>query len=246
MTKTIDRIKEIAASNDITLTEMERIIGASKGVLTRAASKGTNIQLRWLEAIADKFPAWNAEWIITGRGEQSAIKSISLKVIDDAGKIIYSDNDANNIDTKVDMYATKDHTPEISYTDGTPYYDVDFECGFDELIHPGAPNPECLIRMPGYEKATMWCNATGRSMEPEISNGDIIALQKIDDISFLPFGAVYAIVTTNGLRTIKRLGRSEIPGCYKLIPTNPDYDSQDIPVKMIYCVYRVMGSMKSF
>ena len=50
MGKTIDRIKEIADSNDITLTEMERIIGASKGVLTRAASKGTNIQLRWLPA----------------------------------------------------------------------------------------------------------------------------------------------------------------------------------------------------
>lgn len=143
------------------------------------------------------------------------------------------------------MFASKDK-PEVSYTEGIPYYDVDFECGFDELVHPGATNPECLIRMPGYEKATLWCNATGRSMEPEISNGDIIALQKIDDISFLPFGAVYAIVTTNGLRTIKRLGRSETPGCYKLIPTNPEYDSQDIPVKMIYCVYRVMGSMKSF
>lgn len=136
--------------------------------------------------------------------------------------------------------------PEKNYTDGSPYYDVDFECGFDELMHPGAPNPECLIRMPGYEKATMWCNATGRSMEPEISNGDIIALQRIEDFSFLPFGAVYAIITTNGLRTIKRLGRSETPGCYKLIPTNPEYDSQDIPIKMIYCVYRVMGSMKSF
>lgn len=147
---------------------------------------------------------------------------------------------------KGEKYATNNTALEISNNEGAPYYDVDFECGFDELIHPGAPNPECLIRMPGYEKATMWCNATGRSMEPEISNGDIIALQKIEDISFLPFGAVYAIVTTNGLRTIKRLGRSETPGCYKLIPTNPDYDSQDIPVKMIYCVYRVMGSMKSF
>lgn len=136
--------------------------------------------------------------------------------------------------------------PEISYTEGVPYYDVDFECGFDELIHPGAPNPECLIRMPGFEKATMWCNATGHSMDPEISNGDIIALQWIEDFSFLPYGGIYAIITTNGLRTIKRLGRSDNPACYRLIPANPEYDAQDIPLKMIWRVYRVMGSVKSF
>lgn len=136
--------------------------------------------------------------------------------------------------------------PEISYTEGVPYYDVDFECGFDELMHPGAPNPECLIRMPGFEKATMWCNATGHSMDPEISNGDIIALQWIEDFSFLPYGSIYAIITTNGLRTIKRLGRSDNPACYRLIPANPEYDAQDIPLKMIWRVYRVMGSVKSF
>lgn len=60
--------------------------------------------------------------------------------------------------------------------------------------------------MPGYEKATLWCNASGHSMEPEINNGDIIALQRIDDFSFLPYGDVYGFVTTNGMRTIKDLG----------------------------------------
>lgn len=40
-------------------------------------------------------------------------------------------------------------------------------------------------------------------MEPEINHGDIIALKKIEDKSFLPLGEVYAIVTTNDMRTIK-------------------------------------------
>ena len=137
-------------------------------------------------------------------------------------------------------------TPEISYTEGVPYYDVDFKLGFDELIHPGAPNPEYLIRMPGYEKATMWCNASGDSMSPEINNGDIIALQRVEDFSFLPFGDVYGFITTNGMRTIKRLGRSDRDGYYRLIPTNKEYDEQDIPVNKIALVYRVMGTMKAF
>lgn len=136
--------------------------------------------------------------------------------------------------------------PEISYSDGVPYFDVDFLLGFDEIANPDNQNPEYLIRMPGYEKATMWCNASGHSMEPEINSGDIIALQLIEDFSFLPFGDVYGFVTTNGMRTIKRLGRSEKEGYYRLIPTNREYDEQEIPIRMIACVYRVMGAMKAF
>lgn len=145
-----------------------------------------------------------------------------------------------------EMCAANEPTPEISYTDGVPYFDVDFKLGFDEMEHPGAPNPEYLIRMPGYEKATLWCNASGHSMEPEINNGDILALQRIDDFSFLPFGDIYGIITTNGMRTIKRLGRSIKDGYYRLIPTNKDYDEQEIPIKAISVVYRVMGAMKAF
>lgn len=136
--------------------------------------------------------------------------------------------------------------PEKNFTEGIPYFDVDFRLGFDEMIHPGAPKPEYLIRMPGYEKATMWCNASGDSMAPEINNGDIIALQRIEDFSFLPFGDIYGFITDNGLRTIKRLGRSADPSCYRLIPTNKDYDEQDIPKNKILIVYRVMGAMKAF
>lgn len=137
-------------------------------------------------------------------------------------------------------------SPQVSYTEGAPYYDVDFLLGFDEIGSPDRENPDYLIRMPGYEKVTLWCNASGHSMEPEISNGDIVALQRIEDFSFLPYGDVYGIITTNGMRTIKRLGRGSREGYYNLIPTNKDYDEQEIPIRMIAIVYRVMGAMKPF
>lgn len=135
---------------------------------------------------------------------------------------------------------------EISYETGVPYYDEDFLLGFDEIMAPSNEHPEFLVRMPGYEKATLWCNASGHSMEPEINNGDIIALRRIEDFSFLPFGDIYGFITTNGLRTIKRLGRSDREGYYKLIPTNKEYDAQEIPINKIALVYRVMGAMKAF
>lgn len=144
------------------------------------------------------------------------------------------------------MYVDDEPKPEISYTEGVPYYDVDFKLGFEELVEAGTPNPEYLIKMPGYEKATLWCNASGHSMEPEISNGDILALQRVEDFSFLPFGDIYGFITVNGMRTIKRLGRSLRDGYYRLIPTNKEYDEQEIPVRSIAVVYRVMGAMKAF
>lgn len=136
--------------------------------------------------------------------------------------------------------------PLINYTEGVPYYNEDFMLGFEEIGSPDSENPDFLIRMPGYERATLWCNASGHSMEPEINNGDIIALQRVEDFSFLPFGDVYGFITANGMRTIKRLGRSEREGFYRLIPTNKEYDEQEIPINIITHVYRVMGTMKAF
>lgn len=136
--------------------------------------------------------------------------------------------------------------PLINYTEGVPYYNEDFMLGFEEIGAPDSENPDFLIRMPGYERATLWCNASGHSMEPEINNGDIIALQRVEDFSFLPFGDVYGFITANGMRTIKRLGRSGREGFYRLIPTNKGYDEQEIPINIITHVYRVMGTMKSF
>lgn len=139
-----------------------------------------------------------------------------------------------------------DSEPQINFTKGVPYYNVDFIGGFDIVLNDQTISPEYLIDFRKYNEATCWCNVTGHSMEPEITHGDIIALKKIEDKSFLPLGEVYAIVTTNGMRTIKRLGPSSDPKCYTLVPTNksPEYGIQELPKDMIEHVFQVLGCMK--
>lgn len=130
---------------------------------------------------------------------------------------------------------------------GVPYYDEDFLLGFDALTPPFSESPTAIVNVPGFEQATLWCRASGHSMEPEISNGDIIALQLIEDPSYLPYGDIYGFVTSNGMRTIKRIRRSNTPNCLRLVPTNTtDYDEQDLPLSQIIRVFRVMGAVKSF
>lgn len=145
-----------------------------------------------------------------------------------------------------DMLNDSSSEAKKSFKSGTPYYNVDFIGGFDLVINDQTINPEYLIQFKPYEKATCWCNITGHSMEPEINHGDIIALKLIEDFSFLPYGEVYAIVTTNDMRTVKRIGPSKNPDCYTLIPTNksPEYGVQELPKNKIRYVYQVLGCMK--
>ncbi len=133
-----------------------------------------------------------------------------------------------------------------SFEQGVPYYNVDFIGGFDLVDNDQSATPEYLIDYAPYNKATCWCNITGHSMEPEISHGDMLALKKVEDASFLPFGEVYAIVTTNDMRTVKRIGPASTPDAYALIPSNksPEYGVQELPKAMIRTVFQVLGCMK--
>lgn len=212
----IDRIESFLEIDCSNVNSFAKQVGIDPGNMRKMLAGKQSITDKTLRKISDACDL-SFEWLKYGEGEMFA---------------------ENDNDTKP--------APVKSYTDGVPYYDEIFECGFDELVTPDNANPEYLIKMPGYERATLWCNASGHSMEPEINNGEIIALQRVEDFSFLPFGDVYGFITSNGMRTIKRLGRSSKEGYYRLIPTNKDYDEQEIPINKIALVYRVMGAMKAF
>ena len=82
-------------------------------------------------------------------------------------------------------------------------------------------------------------------MAPTIANGDVIALKEVmDPKSCLINDEIYAIVTTNDLRTIKRI--KDNGDTVTLIPDNKEYSEQTIQKEMLFKVYRVMGSIKMF
>ena len=132
---------------------------------------------------------------------------------------------------------------------GSPYYDVDFIGGFDLVLNNQTINPEYYIDFDPYNKpGVMWCNITGHSMEPSINHGDIIAIKEVPDWqSYLTFGEIYAIVTTNNMRTVKKIRKGTTTEQYKLVPVNmTDYDEQDIEKSKISKVFEVLGCMKRF
>ncbi|SEL83767.1 hypothetical protein [Parapedobacter koreensis] len=69
MDSVLKRIKEIASQEGISVTALEASIGASKGVFSRALANGTDIQSKWLVKLAENYPQYSPEWLLTGKGE---------------------------------------------------------------------------------------------------------------------------------------------------------------------------------
>ena len=142
------------------------------------------------------------------------------------------------------------NSSKINYENkGNPYYNVDFTCGFDLVLNDQTTNPEYYIDLLPFNKnGVVWCNASGHSMEPEINNGDIIAIKELKtNIQYLPFGEIYGIITDE-FRTIKKLAKSDKEGYIRLVPTNksPEFSEQDIPIDIITNIFQVVVSIKKF
>lgn len=137
-------------------------------------------------------------------------------------------------------------TEQRATEDGKPFYDVDFALGYDAMYNDEPNVPSKYISVPGYEKADFWCRTSGDSMKPFISNGDIIALKEVKDWqSFLPLNEVYAIMTTNDMRTVKVVRKGSDDSHFILHAYNEDYDDQEIPMAAIRKVFKVIGALKT-
>ncbi len=170
-----------------------------------------------LQKIFYAFPDLSQSWLLTGVGPMLQSDSISAD------------------------------KPKMSYTEGKPYYNVDFTGGFDIVLNDQTAKPDYLIDFKKYREADCWCNITGHSMEPLISNGDIIAIKELKNWrDFILYGEAYGIVTED-MRTVKIVTKSEKgDGYLHLVPVNKsvEYQPQDIPIKLITHVFKILGCMK--
>ncbi len=78
----ISRIKDLVTNEGITIGHLERQIGASKGVLSRAMKNGSDIQSKWLQTIATNYPAYSTKWLLTGVGNMLAESKLLEPIVE--------------------------------------------------------------------------------------------------------------------------------------------------------------------
>lgn len=206
----------------VTPYEFYKESGVTRGILQQNNGISEDNIARFLAYAPDV----NIEWLLTSKGSMIKDGSTDIQISND---------------TTTSSMPTTSMNPGI----GTPYYDVDFIGGFDEVFNSQVNIPATNIVIRGFEKASLWCNVTGHSMEPKINHGDIIALHQCT-FNDIQYGEIYAVVLDT-IRTIKILRRSPNPDKLRFIPINTnDYDEQEFDKSRIINVFEVIGSISKF
>lgn len=225
MNEIVSRIKMLMEERGSSINSFAKEIGIDQSNLNKKLSGSLKITKNDTYKISESLGV-NLSWLLNGDGETYS---------EEGEKLLSKTRISSSVKrSSLDMGVM------------VPFYDVEFALGYDEMYNDTPNVPTKYISIPGYEKADFWCRASGDSMKPVINNGDIIALKTVNDWqSFLPMNEVYAIMTTNDLRTVKVVRRGLDDAHFTLHAYNEEFEDQEIPKSAITKVFKVLGSLKA-
>lgn len=237
----LDRIQKIASNEGIKIGALERQIGASKGVISRAINNGTDIQSKWIQIIVENYPLYSAEWLLTGRGEmlksnRGGIPSNLVKTDPQKGE--------NYIPPTAPTGERTIATPTNNPKEGIPLIPIEAMAGAltSEMT---VLEYECeRYVVPVFKGADFLIPVKGSSMYPKYSSGDIVACQRVpmSDL-FFQWNKVYVIDTNQGA-LIKRIKPGSDKEHVLLVSDNEKYDPFELPFSAIHAVALVLGVIR--
>lgn len=219
MGELLHRISELAKLEGITIGALEKQIGASKGVLSRAIQNNTDIQAKWLSRIVENYPDYSASWLLSGAGEA---KTGIVTSFDDGNSHSKSDQDI-------------------------PLYELAAAAGFTSLYQDQPQIAESYLSIPNLPPVDGAIYARGDSMTPLISSGDIVIFKKVDLApNNILWGHIYIIsyeIEGDDYTVLKYIRRSPKAGYIRLESYNNRYNALDIPAASITALALVKASI---
>lgn len=167
-----------------------------------------------VERLTKVFPQINRDWLLYGEGE------------------MYRDD----LEEKgIDPYRLDKHM--------VPLVPSQAHAGSLALYAQGSRLEDCLRIYSPRKDVDLAIRVKGDSMEPNIHNGSILFLKKINEKAFIPWGSPLVLDTENG-SVVKILYPSSKGEEYlEARSYNKDYPPFTIPVESIYGIYRILCEM---
>lgn len=226
MKSILNVFSKVAENENITIGKLEQIIGASKGVLSRAIAQDTDIQTKWLLNLVENYPQYNPEWLLTGKG--SMLKSPNKEVI------------SNVLEEPAVAYGKEEGASGI----GIPLIPVEAMAGIG-LGQETVLELDCeRFVVPTFKGAEFLIQVKGSSMYPKYNSGDIVACKRLNlnDI-FFQWNKVYVLDTEQGA-LIKRVCKGKEPDCILIVSDNEKYEPFELHKSKINSIAIVMGVIR--
>lgn len=229
MCKILSRIEELSKHEGITIGALEKKIGASKGVLSRAIAKGTDIQAKWIESLVENYPQYSAEWLLTGKGGMLKTAAQEQYITTQQSTPMINIQTAQHVDNIQKGIPLIPFSAMAGALKGEVSV-LEYEC--EHYVVPAFRNADFLIPV------------SGDSMIPTYRSGDIVACQRIPMSSlFFQWNRPYVLDTEQGA-IIKRIKPGSDKQHIRIISDNPDYDPFELPLTAIYSVGLVIGIIR--
>lgn len=209
----------------ITITGLERQIGASKGVLSRAIQNNTDIQAKWVCKIVENYPQFSSNWLLTGEGNMlNEVKS--------------------NIQPNHTFALSTDRKVQVQ---DIPLYDLSATAGIMAIFNDLSITPEDYLRVPNLPPVDGAIYVRGESMTPLLKSGDIIIYKKLAlSLDSILWGQIYLLQFDAGGDTftvVKYIQKSDDPERIRLVSHNSHFEPKDIPLSSIRALAIVKASI---
>lgn len=226
----LSRIEQISKNESITIGALERKIGASKGVLSRAINNGTDIQSKWIQSIAENYPQYSAEWLLAGRGNM--LKSQDTQLASPTVQAQFS----LRTDRKVAMQ-------------NIPLYELDAVAGLVALFDTQTRQvPVSHIQIPDLPRCDGALYVRGDSMYPLLKSGDIVLYKEIPSrAEGILWGEMYLlsfVIDGESYITIKYIQKADDERYVRLVSHNPHHLPKEIPADSIQALALVKASIR--
>ena len=127
-----------------------------------------------------------------------------------------------------------------------PFYDIDVMAHISEFLDFSDETPAGMLIIPGFQDCLACFPVYGESMEPKISNGDVIAVSKAVSCDQILWGEIYLVIT-DAWRVVKTVHPGRTEEYIILRSINPAYAGDtSVNKKDLRALYLVRGVVSRF
>lgn len=235
MCKILSRIEELSKREGITIGAMEKRIGASKGVLSRAIAKGTDIQAKWIESLVENYPTYSTEWLLTGKGPMLKPTTEESQVTTQPSTPTAKDRLPEAFRCLDPLHSTQELIPLVTPKVAAGFGSADF------VIAKSDVKEYYVIPKWKRQRVDFMIEVTGDSMQPKYNAGDIVGCTIIHNSGFIQWNRPHVIATREQGLLIKRLMPGTTTNSLSAVSENTQYPPFDIPKEEITGIALVIG-----